>query len=281
MKKIFNDIKNVKLTNAILLSVSFIVFFLIFFSVFIFEFDKDYADYQNEYKELALQMAKTDEKKQLINDFEIEIKQVIVQDLNRVDRCISCHVAVEQKEFSEVEQPLSAHPGSYLENHPVEEFGCTICHEGLGLATTAEAAHGESEEEGALHPMYRGVFVQSSCGKCHNPQSYKESSVIGIGKKLYELYGCNVCHKLYKSGGTAGPDLTKIGAKKYYDVDWGLNFEGEKNLTEWLINHFKNPSHYYNSKMLDFKMNDENAIALAVYMLSLTSENIPQKFLVK
>jgi cytochrome c2 len=92
------------------------------------------------------------------------------------------------------------------------------------------------------------------------------------------LYGCNVCHKLYRSGGTAGPDLTKIGSKKYYDVDWGKYDNGKKDIAEWLVNHFMNPSHYYNSKMMDFKMNEENAIALAVYMLSLTPDVIPVEY---
>lgn len=279
MKMNLSKIKKMNVTNLLVLSVVTILFFLIYFLVFVFDFQKDWAYYQKEYRDLATQMASTEEEKALIDDFEIEIKQVVVEPLNKVDRCISCHIAVDQKGFEDTPQPLRTHPGSYMDQHPVEDFGCTVCHNGLGKATTMQAAHGEGEE-GELYPMYRGVFVQSSCGKCHDENSYAETSVIGTGKRLYEFYGCNVCHKLYKTGGTAGPDLTKIGSKKYYDVDWGENYEGEKNLTDWLINHFKDPSHYYESKMMDFKMNDENATALAVYMLSLVEEQIPEKYLV-
>lgn len=279
MKINLNKIKNFNITSLLVLSTVTILFFVIYFLVFVFDFQKDWSNYQKDYRDLAIQMAKTDDEKVLINDFKIEIKQAVVEPLNRVDRCISCHVAIDHKGFENVPQPLRSHPGFYIDNHPVEDFGCTVCHNGLGKATTKEAAHGEGEE-GKLYPMYRGVFVQSSCGKCHDENSYVETSVIGTGKRLYEFYGCNICHKLYKSGGTAGPDLTKIGSKKYYDVDWGENYKGEKNLTEWLINHFKDPSHYYESKMMDFKMNDENARALAVYMLSLVEEQIPGKYLV-
>ncbi|MBU2494249.1 MAG: c-type cytochrome [Bacteroidetes bacterium] len=281
MKINLNNLKKVKIESVFLLSVVFLVFSLIYFLVFIFDFQTDWANYQESYKDISSRMAKTDQEKELINQFEVNIKQIHIKELNKTDRCISCHVSIDEEKFKNIKQPLTSHPGEYLKNHPIEKFGCTICHGGLGMATTTESAHGAAEEEGSLYPMLGGVFIQSSCGKCHAENSYKETSVIGKGKRLFDLYGCNVCHKLYKSGGTAGPDLTKIGAKKYYDVSWGSEYHGDKNISEWLVNHFENPSYYYESKMMDFKMNNENATALAVYMLSLVPEEIPTEYVVK
>jgi hypothetical protein len=49
--------------------------------------------------------------------------------MNRTDRCISCHVAIEDPNFQTEANPLKAHPIGYLENHDPEKHGCTICHD--------------------------------------------------------------------------------------------------------------------------------------------------------
>lgn len=93
----------------------------------------------------------------------IQMSQLNVEELKRVDRCISCHVNIQGKEDLLNEQPFKKHPGGYLflKNHPVKSFGCTICHEGQGRATTStEEAHGDVEYW--LDPLHKGGLVQSS-----------------------------------------------------------------------------------------------------------------------
>ena len=103
--------------------------------------------------------------------------------------------------------------------------------------------------------------------------------MLAIGKRLYDFYGCIHCHKIYKTGGTAGPDLTKIGSKQANWYDWGENHEGEGSSIEWLFNHFKNPQYYDpDSKMTNNDMNEFNAKALTIYMLSLTNEHYPDEY---
>src|SRR3989338_4740721 len=63
------------------------------------------------------------------------ITQVIVSDLHRVDRCTTCHLAIDKPQLALAEEPFKAHPGKFLEWHPTEKFGCTVCHGGQGLAT--------------------------------------------------------------------------------------------------------------------------------------------------
>ena len=54
------------------------------------------------------------------------IKQTIVNDLDRVDRCTTCHLAIDKPQLELAEEPFTAHPGKFLEWHPIEKFGCKL-----------------------------------------------------------------------------------------------------------------------------------------------------------
>ena len=71
-----------------------------------------------------------------------KIKQLWLRDLGETDRCITCHQAVNKPGFENISHPFRTHSGDYLKHHPVERFGCVICHEGQGVALTVKAAHG-------------------------------------------------------------------------------------------------------------------------------------------
>ena len=89
---------------------------------------------------------------------DLKIEQVMLaglyQDINftdveRVDRCMTCHVAANRPGFDEPdwEQPFTSHPRLDLfltasSPHPYTRFGCTACHQGLDRATDfARAGH--------------------------------------------------------------------------------------------------------------------------------------------
>jgi len=59
------------------------------------------------------------------------IRQIFLKDGNRVDRCITCHLDVKQLE--------NKHPD--IERFPFEQYGCTVCHGGIGRATEISMAH--------------------------------------------------------------------------------------------------------------------------------------------
>ena len=54
----------------------------------------------------------------------------------RVDRCESCHMGIDKPGFEDAPPPFQTHPNreGILGSHPVNRFGCTICHEGQGTA---------------------------------------------------------------------------------------------------------------------------------------------------
>lgn len=213
--------------------------------------------------------------RRLAGRFTVQVRQIPLPALRRVDRCTTCHVAIEDPAFAKEPLPVSAHPGKLLQIHPPEKFGCTVCHGGNGLATSRDDAHGLPEP--SFEPMLRGEFIQASCGKCHGEDEFVAGSRLEVGRRLFDHYGCRTCHRLYQSGNTAGPDLTKVGSKKWDGFFWGNDYRGkDRSAVYWLENHFKKPSAFYPSAMLDYKMSDENARALVVYMLSLTDEPIPE-----
>ena len=69
------------------------------------------------------------------------IQQVWVKEINRTDRCTTCHQGIEWKGFESAPNPYRTHPKEILDKHPVSKYGCTICHGGQGYATTAAEAH--------------------------------------------------------------------------------------------------------------------------------------------
>ncbi len=75
------------------------------------------------------------------------------------------------------------------------------------------------------------------------------------GQRVYQSLGCSGCHMINGIGGTTGPDLTKVGARRD---------------RTWLMGHFRNPDDYVKgSAMPKVEASDAEIEQLTVYMLSL------------
>ncbi len=75
------------------------------------------------------------------------------------------------------------------------------------------------------------------------------------GQRVYQSLGCSGCHMISGIGGTTGPDLTKVGARRD---------------RTWLMGHFRNPDDYVKgSAMPKVEASDAEIEQLTVYMLSL------------
>lgn len=185
------------------------------------------------------------------------VHQAMLTGLQRVDRCTTCHLGVEDPTMKNAPEPYRYHVG--LGPHVPSKFGCTICHGGQGLATDKENAHGNVAFWQT--PLLSKDYVRASCGRCH-----KEGDVPGVpelteGRHLFETQGCRGCHKLNGVGGSIGPDLTEEGANR--------------RSPEWLERHFLSPNEVSaGSAMPNFHFTKEQARALTYYMLSLTGEEM-------
>ncbi len=161
----------------------------------------------------------------------------------KVDRCTTCHLAIDKKGFEEQPQPFRTHPDVdlYLRGgHPIERIGCTACHMGRGRATgfqkaahtpsTPEQEHAWGKYSGSKHyeamhhwdlPMTTRGHTESQCRKCHQGAvEVPGAERLNTGIFLIERYGCFGCHKIKGWEGLrkVGPDLTKIASKT--NADW-------------------------------------------------------------
>jgi hypothetical protein len=78
------------------------------------------------------------------------IRQIILRDGNRVDRCITCHLDLKQLEKKHLQ----------IERFPFEEHGCTVCHGGVGRATESSRAH--STLRIPRRPLYEYLKVRDT-----------------------------------------------------------------------------------------------------------------------
>jgi mono/diheme cytochrome c family protein/predicted nucleic acid-binding Zn-ribbon protein len=181
----------------------------------------------------------------------ITVRQVItpniVEDVNfmvvpKMDRCMTCHLAIDTPGFEEYPQPFATHPSldAYVGSsspHPMQEIGCTVCHEGMGQSISfVDAAHTprtlEQQAEWernynweSLHfwdfPMLPSGMAEASCAKCHQGETYlPEGPTLTLAYGLYERAGCYACHRTkgFENLRKPGPDLTRIEAK--LTPDW-------------------------------------------------------------
>ncbi|MFQ5862647.1 MAG: c-type cytochrome [Candidatus Brocadiales bacterium] len=202
-----------------------------------------------------------------------EIQQIQLDYFRRVDRCVTCHRAIENEAMVGQPEPYGGHPGKFLSWHEVQDFGCTICHEGQGLSTDYMNAAHESIRIHGKHrdrPWPRGVLprylLQSSCGKCHLSKNVPYAPLLTKGRELIEKSGCSGCHKIRLFEDLGDDDSEKVAPP--------LDRLGNKVNRTWLLQWLNNPRDYdpveeFNRpRMPRFDLTKEDILCLAEFLLS-------------
>ena len=217
------------------------------------------------------------EKSQVSYSFPIKLRQIYLQEMNRVDRCVSCHVAMEDPRFEKETNPLKVHPGKYLEKHDPEKYGCTICHDGQGRAVNWKDAAADEPDVYWTKPILRKPFLEANCYRCH-VDLLKETPDYNLGKQYFETSGCLGCHKRDGKGGFMGPELVGIGdvsahikyPEKSFDPAILSQLNGNPNLA-YIYEAVRFPgAQPEDTVMFDFKLSHEDTRALTVYLKSLS-----------
>jgi cbb3-type cytochrome oxidase cytochrome c subunit/predicted nucleic acid-binding Zn-ribbon protein len=180
----------------------------------------------------------------------LKVEQVILPGLyhninftniDRVDRCMTCHVAANRPGFDgeEWKEPFRSHPNLDLyvgdgSPHPYTRYGCTICHGGLDRATDfARAGHSPTSAEQQREwerkynwkkqqyletPILPAGNAEAGCATCHAGGVWTaKAETQDVGRELVTHMGCYGCHTInypaYTGLRRAGPALTRIAGK--------------------------------------------------------------------
>ena len=208
--------------------------------------------------------------------FKVELKQIWLSLMNRVDRCGSCHLALEDLRFKSKPNPLKTHPQGYLEAHDPEKHGCTICHDGQGRAIRFREAAGDDPYVFWNKPLLRKPFLEANCYRCHI-DFLDQTPAYNLGRQIFESRGCLGCHKRDGVGGSLGPEFRGIGDASVRLKYPEITFEPE---VRSLFNSNLNLAYIYEAVrfpqaqpeatlMFDFRFSHEDATTLTVYLKSL------------
>ena len=234
---------------------------------------------QNQYRNILREKATDDRGRELLAKFRIELKQVSIPGLNATDRCVTCHNGIDDPRMTDVPQPHRVHPGNILAIHPVDRFGCTVCHHGQGAATTFRDA--KAEDAFWDYPLLPLEMTEASCATSHDPDKLPEDMIPRLveGKRLYEEKGCGGCHKLNGRGGSLGPSLETEGAKTRHQLTM-VNLKPPYSTWNWHMAHFRDPGGVVaDSQMPNPTVTRGEALAITVYMLAQWKRDVPQSYL--
>jgi mono/diheme cytochrome c family protein len=240
----------------------------------------EYGTWQDLYAD-ELAFSRTDSTADgLPGDIPRGVYELRLDDVDRIDRCISCHCALDDPRMAEASQPLRAHPGAWLNTHPAEEFGCTLCHGGQGRALDMRNAHARTAEVRWPRPLLPGKYLQSACAGCHlalfsASPDLDSARILSRGRAVFAREGCLGCHRVRGVGGSLGPDLTEQGNKTRHEYDY-RRIAGEQSIPNWLREHFVDPEAVSpGSDMLALDLPEHDLDALVTLTMGLVRPGLP------
>lgn len=266
---------------------SFLLFVLVLIAFYV-QANPEWKKYQQEFMDYLEKNVSPES----ASAFEFSVKQLWLPELNKVDRCISCHLGYDQPDLRDAPQPFTAHPN--IEPHSLLKMGCTICHGGQGYALKKKDAHGEIKhwEEPLLGRKLgkkyglsdENALIQINCNMCHrHDEETAGMDMINLAKKLLtQKKKCQTCHIIDGEGGKLAADLTFVGDKPAERFDFSqieeklLESHKPLSMLSWHFEHFMNPEAVVPGSTMPFvEYSEEDAWALSMLMMSWRTVNLP------
>ncbi|MFQ5507284.1 MAG: c-type cytochrome, partial [Planctomycetota bacterium] len=200
--------------------------------------------------------------------------------LSAKEACMSCHLSIDDNRFLYARQPYRRHSGHYLEDHPKERFGCTVCHPGVaGALDFAGAGHAPpgdpsrrelwQRDFGWQAPGTEGMvplrWIGGRCVLCHpGTDAQHSSSSYREGRSMAAEKRCTACH----SFADEPVPLVRRALR--------LDNLGSKVKAAWLEAYLRAPDAFWPSTaMPTFRLEDDEVRTMAGYLLSRRDPRIP------
>ena len=220
---------------------------------------RPYRSFQRQFAKLGATRAKSQKAAQAYLDRPVAIQQVWLPAFeNRVDRCTTCHLGVQDPEMAGAPGPFRLHSRTAHTPGDFDRFGCTSCHGGQGPATLEAEAHGTAKDAGT--PMRPLAYIESGCGRCHSAEKVSGAELLSRGRAILEKYACYACHAVrgHEAFRPEAPPLEAVGLKA-----------GAESLRRWL----RGPkAQDPNATMPDFHLAEDQVEGLSHYLFSLTPQ---------
>jgi mono/diheme cytochrome c family protein len=238
-----------------------VVSFLVLISLAIAPAKNHFSEWRHYQKQFLTLIRGRGDAVTLQRHFHDGLQQIWLPELGVVDRCTTCHVGLKEASLADVStQPFRRHP---VIPHPVDQFGCVMCHRGQGAATTVEEAHRSTLAW--EQPILPARYVESSCGQCHRA-SLAGTAQLNLGRNLLARYGCVNCHTVKLPDG---------GTMKATDDAPSLSHVADKTTREWIYAWLKDPQAYaVTATMPNFKLSDADARDISAFLIA-NSTRVP------
>lgn len=184
-----------------------------------------------------------------------DIRQVWLPDLDRVDRCTTCHLGIDDPAFVSAGEPYTTHPDTWLGTHSPDRFGCTSCHGGQGEATDfRNAAHQPIPYWS--DPMRPPPLIEANCGACHRERRPRRAFWLEKGRQVMATAECVACHDI------PGFSLDELRAPRLESV-------GYKVRPEWLRKWLSDPKGYLSqARMPNFRLQPAEIESLSAFLIA-------------
>lgn len=281
-----------KLALAIASAVVLLVHGIVFYDQFFHKWES----YQTAWFDQARTQARNQAEKEDLAGRSPKIEQIIVTQFgeNRVDRCTTCHIAIDDPRFKDHFQPLKTHPlsaalgdvqrnGRWERRHKFNDFGCTVCHDGQGRGLETEYSHGVDEHwndplmgyvtqenwRRDYKPFLKGKeYMEVNCAQCHTEENFAGTPHVARGRQLFITNNCYGCHKIEGiSDGTLAPELTEAGHKFRIDYLWESIADPRANLAS--------------SFMPKFNLSNDDIKSLVIFLKSRRGVNFAETSLAR
>jgi cytochrome c2 len=179
-----------------------------------------------------------------LEKFDIRIRQIHIKDIDLVDRCESCHLGTREPvtltaAAMDGNAVFASHPNKeLLKIHDPENFGCSPCHGGNGVAlSSVEKAHGYNKYW--LWPLHHKENIDAGCQQCHVKEIVTEmADTLNAGREIFRLRGCTGCHR-YEGFDREADEMSSVNQQIHQDDQQKAEWAREIVFTEAKANNPK------------------------------------------